>query len=184
MTEPKTEHDRSADLIRIQGLASRIEANLPAMYAGLRSPMEVLKSHAYDSGGQGSGDPTGAAVAEVYGPGPARALEEIDRAIDCALGWLDAALNEQLRHAPQSPRRDRVAGPGDLWCVSCWHDDKYCEPISPNYAGRRLCRWCGDFAGTYGQRPPPVLLVHRHADHRITQQMVDDALTEQNRRGA
>lgn len=175
----KTEQERSAALIRLQGLAGQAESNLNDVYVGMRAPLAVQAGHDFDGAGIGGGDPTGNCVAEVYGPGPTEVLAEMDMCVDVAIGWVERLLDAQKRyHNPE--RSPTSSGPGDMWCVSCWRNSQKCEAINAHYAGRRLCRWCGDFAGTHeGRRPPLSLLEHRHAGHRISQQMVDEALIEE-----
>lgn len=64
----------------------------------------------------------------------------------------------------------QVAAEG--WCVSCWRNDKTCNPIAlrpnkqPYYKDR--CRPCGEWKHEHGQDPPMSILAMRHAGRRVT----------------
>lgn len=66
------------------------------------------------------------------------------------------------------------------WCVSCWRDDRWCEPIAKRPTGEPFykdrCRFCGQWKAEHGQDPPLVILQKRHAGQRITQADVEKAL--------
>jgi hypothetical protein len=67
------------------------------------------------------------------------------------------------------------------WCVSCWRDGGYREPVAVQPDGRRryrdLCLWCGRFAAAHDDKRPPLSLVKaRREGRRITERMVADAL--------
>lgn len=64
----------------------------------------------------------------------------------------------------------------DGWCVSCHRDDRFCTPISPNYAAKVLCRWCGDWVGAHRMMPPIDILRDRHQNKRITAQRIEEAV--------
>lgn len=94
---------------------------------------------------------------------------------------------------PDTPAQISAAG----WCISCHRDSGYCEPVAMRPDGTRryrdFCIWCGEFIATQerlttakkkkakkktGAPLPPLELVKaRHRGDRITQQMVDRALT-------
>jgi hypothetical protein len=67
------------------------------------------------------------------------------------------------------------------WCVSCWRDGGYREPVAIQPNGvrrfRDLCLWCGRFAAAHdGKRPPLSLVKARREGRRVTERMVADAL--------
>lgn len=90
-----------------------------------------------------------------------------------------------LRPDDLTPAQISAAG----WCVSCWRDHGYHEPVAMRPNGERryrdLCLWDGEFAAAHdGMHPPLELVEARHRGQRITQQMVTVALdrAEQRRR--
>lgn len=72
------------------------------------------------------------------------------------------------------------------WCVSCWRNDRTCNPIAlrptgePYYKDR--CRPCGEWQAEYGQDPPMSILKLRHDGRRVTQADVDEALKGKSRK--
>lgn len=70
------------------------------------------------------------------------------------------------------------------WCVSCWRDGTYHEPVALQPNGERryrdLCLWCGRFMAANDGRMPPLELVEaRHRGDRITQQSIDTAFARE-----
>jgi hypothetical protein len=81
-----------------------------------------------------------------------------------------------LRPDDMTPAQVSAAG----WCVSCWTDGTYHEPVAMRPNGHRryrdLCLFCGEFAAAHdGVRPPLELLQARHRGERITAAMIDRA---------
>jgi hypothetical protein len=72
----------------------------------------------------------------------------------------------------------QVANEG--WCVSCWRNDKRCEPIALRPSGepyyKDLCRPCGEWKAEHGTVPPLSILRLRHDGRRVTQKDVENAL--------
>lgn len=70
-------------------------------------------------------------------------------------------------------------------CVSCHRDEAYLEPVAMRADGsrryRQFCRWCGEFVDAHDGRMPPLKLVEQHRlGKRISQQMVDAAVAEED----
>jgi hypothetical protein len=68
-----------------------------------------------------------------------------------------------------------AAGDEDRWCQSCARDGGYRQHV---LVGRyaRYCGWCGPFYAKYRQEPPLELLVKLHADRRIYDRDIVQAL--------
>lgn len=66
------------------------------------------------------------------------------------------------------------------WCVSCWRNDRTCNPIALRASGqpyyRDRCRPCGEWHAEHGQDPPLSILQKRHQGTRVTQKDVEKAL--------
>lgn len=92
-----------------------------------------------------------------------RAYQEMDAAMAVLAAW------------PVHPaeREDVEPSPGSEWCVVCWKDDRYCEPITTRASGqpyyRDRCRWCGDMTKLLGTDPPTSMVRRRHRGERISQ---------------
>jgi len=92
-------------------------------------------------------------------------------------------IADLLRSAVPKPVKfsaeDNVELAADGWCVSCYRDGAYCEPISEDRGVRvfaDVCRWCGTFRRTEGLEPPLSLIQARHRGEKITTVMVKRAL--------
>lgn len=100
---------------------------------------------------------------------------------------------------PDTPVQVSAAG----WCVSCWRDNHYLEPVAMRPDGSRryrdYCSWCGVYVADAKKRqaatedgkkrkkkgkkqqpaqdilPPLELVIARHRGDRITQRMVEQA---------
>lgn len=72
----------------------------------------------------------------------------------------------------------QVASEG--WCVSCWRNDRKCEPIAKRPTGepyyKDLCRGCGEWKAEHGQVPPLAILVLRHNGRRVSTKDVAKAI--------
>lgn len=85
--------------------------------------------------------------------------------------------------ATRDMQQAQVAADG--WCISCYRDDQFLEPIAlrpakapapsrPYY--RDNCRWCGAFHSEHGVAPPVTLLRLHHKARPITEADVERAL--------
>lgn len=94
---------------------------------------------------------------------------------------LQAALRDNLRTSTLiyditsrwGIRRIDVEGQLPVeWCVSCYRDNRHCEPAARGrYKG--LCRWCGDWQKDYEDVPPLKIVEARHRGQRITTAMAE-----------
>lgn len=101
-----------------------------------------------------------------------RALEDAARA---SLRMSTVVYDVATRWGQPLHERHTVDAPDDMWCTSCWRDDKYHEPVAAGrYKG--LCRFCGDFRAAYKKRPPLKILQARHRGQRVTQPMIQREL--------
>jgi hypothetical protein len=77
--------------------------------------------------------------------------------------------------------RQSVDSPDEMWCKSCWRDDKHHEPVA---IGRykTWCRFCGDWKAAHKRLPPVEILEARHSGRRITSTMVEKALANQRKK--
>jgi hypothetical protein len=111
-----------------------------------------------------------------------RALNELDRHARLTYQSATVAWSTVLTWGLDTTRRTHRTEPGEEWCISCYRNDRRCEPSSERYKGR--CRWCGSFHATYGQDPPLAIIVARHQGRRITEQMIQRALRNRARASA
>lgn len=181
-------------------------ADIPQIAALARLAGELLEAHGHEawdttvewdrgvsaadltgtSHSGGISDPTGtvAATAADRGCDPQhhrRLRQLLDQLATTSRLVVDllAQTNPALTVRPVRPLDDTVADDG--WCISCHRDDRWCEPISDNYTAKKLCRWCGDFAGAHGFLPPVDILRDRHQGKRITKQRVEQAIHDHRR---
>jgi hypothetical protein len=120
-------------------------------------------------------DPTGDRVtgrrerdpvrAEAY-----RAMKHLDKALEHLEAG--AAIFDYQKHILGQAT---AAGDEDRWCQSCRRDHGYAQPV---LAGRyaKYCSWCGIFYAKYRQEPPLELLAKLHADQRIYDRDIVQAL--------
>ena len=178
-------------------------ADIPQIAALARLAGELLEAHGHEawdttvewdrgvsaatltgtSHSGGISDPTGtvAATAVDRGRDPQhhrRLRQLLDQLATTSRLVVDllAQTNPALTVRPVHPIDESVADDG--WCISCHRDDRWCEPISSHYSGKKLCRWCGDFAGAHQMMPPLDIIRDRHRGKRITKQRVEQAIQE------
>lgn len=95
--------------------------------------------------------------------------------------YLRKAVPNPLTVVPpdeMTPAQISLAG----WCVSCWRDHGYHEPVAMRPNGERRyrdhCLWCGEFLAANGVVPTIDLLEARHRGERISKTMVEAALAK------
>ena len=190
--------DLARALVTIQGLATKVEANLDAVLDALHDA-RLGQPRAAHHDGDGSGgelwceehertvaecraaddlcDGVLVAVVDPTGEAAVRTdRAELDRrrltkAVTAALRALEQADNIRQRWAPPTTKVAPTLNDADLdliWCVSCKRNAGHCEPVSEHYPGKGLCRWCANFARTYGGYPPLPILRKRHAGRNVT----------------
>jgi hypothetical protein len=112
-------------------------------------------------------------------------------------GQLVAALTFLTDTVPEVLRLVRVACPNPAalkldvkdmsptqvsasgYCVSCWRDNGYLNPITLRANGERRyrdhCNWCGEWAAAHDGREPPLRLLElHHQGVRLTKRIVDE----------
>lgn len=133
-------------------------------------------------------DPTGnAGTSPDRAAADARALRRAMQRIVATVGDLDRIAGQYPANATRPVDVEAELDDDSMWCESCLRDDDYCEPIAlrpgtqtPRFPG--LCRWCGEFRGSYGQRPPLTVLKARHRGEKITAGLIDRAFANERRR--
>lgn len=70
------------------------------------------------------------------------------------------------------------------WCISCWRDGGYCEPVAVRPNGQRryrdFCHWCGVWNGVHGKQPPLRLVELRHEGKKLTDREVRAVLAAED----
>lgn len=130
----------------------------------------------------GPSDPTGSAA--LGSDTASHARQQLARELTKSFTAMDA-VEAILAAWPVVPSmvEDAEPSPGEDWCVICWKDDRYCEPITtrrgsgqPYYRDR--CRWCGDMTKLLGGDPPSWMVARRHRGERISQAEIAKATRE------
>lgn len=105
----------------------------------------------------------------------------LERATQTVFREATAVYDVATRWGQPAAEPVEADAPDDMWCRSCWRDDKHHEPIS---VGRykAWCRFCGDWRAANKRLPPVEILEARHRGQRITTQMVDRALASQRKK--
>lgn len=199
--------DLGRQLVVIQGLAAKLEANASATVEALNDSRQGLpRAAAYDSEPPAAEiwcdrhdrpigkcrdegefcdgvtliihDPTGEAA--IRPDGAAVDHKRYTAAITQALVAMQLADSIRAKWNP-AHSASVTPDPDDLWCKSCMRDDGYCWPVDDNYRGKKLCRWCAEFFNNEGQMPPLSILRLRHQSKRITQQILDKAMPGRRR---
>ena len=162
---PRSTSDAVAALENIEAAAHRLLAASPgikALIERLHSDASTgLRAASYDESGPGThsdefgalpdhADPTGnAAVQNGARPDALTAVMRAIGAAEAAMHEVSCAHEKHIVKAKvMVPTRDE-AGPGDMWCRSCWRLGEH-EPIDPDAPKKRLCRWCAEKAATAG----------------------------------
>ena len=198
----------------LEATGSRAYVSSESWQRGPQSPsLEPNRSDRYELVNQGTpdefaarvpGDTTGEAAmtADPYEFTSARFLNLV-RLVDkttTELRNMMYAASPQITQPevfePDTPAQVSAAG----WCVSCWRDSHYLEPVAMRPDGSRryrdFCSWCGIYVAEAKKRqmaepkakrkkkakqpqpdllPPLDLVKARHRGDRITQQMVEAA---------
>lgn len=120
----------------------------------------------------GPPDPTGEAAVDFRGTTPDEWHRRVNAAVrraHRAAKELDGIRAHFLTKALTEATRNSITRENDNdWCRSCRRDNGYNEPVSAHYPKKRLCRWCGDWAGTHnGELPPVKLIEKRHRGDKI-----------------
>jgi hypothetical protein len=119
----------------------------------------------------------------------AKDLTELRKALVIAASQISKAWSIADRYPVEAviPQEVTEDGPGEGWCLNCYLDGQYFEPVTmqkrrpteddprtevPVYRDR--CKWCGDMKSVHGFEPPVPLLNLHHRRVRITAGMWDE----------